>query len=809
MSYHLAMMTWLSEAAQDARYGARMLRRTPLTTTATIATLAIGLGLTAVVFSLVNAVLLRPLAAPDPDRLVWVVTRDDQSPFPMAMVVGPDFADWKAHARTFDRMVAYTIGDETVAASGAAALRARIARVTDDFWSLSGARVEHGRLSTATEGPALVVSHQFFENVFGGDPARLGGRVTVDGRSAMIVGVLARDFRFHFPPSPFLPEHQPIDAFSVMRVETTGRQMQLLNVVGRLQPDVSLETARAEIGVLRARAARANPERPGHSAQLIMTPLAAELVGGARRGLVVLFLAGAFVLLIVCANVASLLLGRATRRRGEMAVRTSLGATRARLGRQLLAESLVLAAFGTAAGLVLAQWGIRAAIAFVPHAIPRLAEATLDGSVLLFTIGLGVATACLFTCGPLVALWTTGAAAALSESGRHSTEARSPRLALCLAGTQIALAFVLLAGAGLLLKTFWRLHAYPPGFHPDRVLVLNIQLSGPRYEVAEQRKAYATNFLGAVQALPGVRSASLSTHGDLISMLKVDGAPPPVTDQQMIRSSTVITSTSAGLADVIGLEIRSGRWLQAHEPAPVVVINEAASRRDFPGSNPIGRRIEVDEAGLRTVVGVVGDAPFTELGVPAAPEVFVPYTDGDLYRLGGLIHTDGDPRALAQTIRTIVSELDRSQSVNDLKTLEQALAESIRPRRFNTVLVVVLGATALVLALLGVYAVVALGVAGRVREIGVRVAIGATRADIARLIVRQGAIAIAAGASVGLSAAAVLTRWMENLLYEVSPLDPHVFLATGVLLVGAALLAAWIPARAAARLDPIDALRRE
>ena len=495
-----------------------------LTTTAAIVTLAIGLGLTAVVFSLMNAVLLRPLAAPDPDRLVWVATRDDRSPFPMAMVVGPDFADWKAQARSFDRMVAYTIGDETVATSGTAALRARIAHVTDDFWSLSGARLEHGRLATATEGLALVVSHRFFETAFGGNPARLGGRVTVDGRAATIVGVLMRDFRFHFPPSPWLPEHQPVDAFSVMRVETTGRQMQLLNVVARLQPDVSLERARAEIGVLRARAARANPERPGHSAQLILSPLAEELVGGARRGLVVLFLAGTFVLLIVCANIAGLLLGRAARRHGEMAVRTSLGATRARLARQLLAESLVLAAFGTAAGVVLAQWGIRAAIALVPHAIPRLAEATIDGTVLLFTVGLGVATACLFTCGPLVPLWTTGAAEAPSEAGRHSTAARSPRLALFLAGTQIALAFVLLAGAGLLLKSFWRLHAYPPGFHPDRVLVLNIQLSGPRYEQAEQRKAYATSFLDAVQALPGVRGVSLSTHGDLISMLKVEGA---------------------------------------------------------------------------------------------------------------------------------------------------------------------------------------------------------------------------------------------------------------------------------------------
>jgi putative ABC transport system permease protein len=802
------MRTWLAQAAQDARYGARLFRRTPLTTAAAIVTLALGLGLTAVVFSLVNAVLLRPLAAPDSDRLVWVATRDEQSPFPMAMVVGPDFADWKAHARSFDQMVAYTIGDETIAASGTA-LRARTARVTDDFWSLSGARLEHGRPATATEGsPALVVSYRFFENVFGGDPARLGGRVTVDGRPATIVGVLARDFRFHFPPSPWLPEHQPIDAFSVMRVETGGRQMQLLNVVARLRPDVSLERARAEIAVLRARAARANPGRPGQSAQLILSPLAEELVGGARRGLVVLFLAVTFVLLIVCANIASLLLGRAARRRGEMAVRTSLGATRARLARQLVAESLVLAAFGTAAGLVLAQWGIRAAIALVPHAIPRLAEATIDGSVLAFTIGLGAATACLFTCGPLVPLWTTGAPEALSEAGRHSTAARSPWLALCLAGAQIALAFVLLAGAGLLLKSFWRLHAYPPDFHPDRVLVLNVQLSGPRYEEGAQRKAYATSFLDAVRALPGVRAVSLSTHGDSISLLKVEGAPA-TSDQQMVRSSTLITSTSAGLADVLGLEILSGRWLRDHESAPVVVVNEAVARRDFPGSNAIGRRIEVDEAGPRTIVGVVGDAPFTELGKPVAPEVFVPYADGELYRLGGLIRTDRAPRDVAPTIRTIVSALDRSQSVYDLRTLEQALADSIRPRRFNTVLVVVLGATAWALALVGIYAVVALGVAGRVREIGVRVAIGAGRADIVRLIVRQGAIATAGGAVVGLATAAALTRWLESLLYDVSPLDSQVLLGTGVLLVGAALLASWIPARAAARLDPVDALRRE
>ena len=606
-------------------------------TAAAIVTLALGLGLTAVVLSLVNAVLLRPLAAPDPDRLVWVATRDDQSPFPMAMVVGHDFADWKAHARSFNRMVAYTIGDETVAASGTAA-RARIARVTDDFWSLSGARLEHGRLATATEGPALVVSHRFFEDIFGGNPARLGGRITVDGRPAAIVGVLAPDFRFHFPASPWLPEHQPIDAFSVMRVQPSGRQVQLLNVVARLQPDVSLEQARAEIDVLRAAAAQANPGRPWQSATLIVSPLAEELVGGARRGLVVLLLAVTFVLLIVCANIAGLLLGRAARRRGEMAVRTSLGATRARLARQLLAESLVLAALGTGAGLLLARWGIGAAIALVPHAIPRLAEATIDTRVLVSMVAIGVATACLFACGPLACRsWTTRPAEALSESGRQSTATRSPRLALWLAGTRMALAFVLLAGAGLLLKSFWRLHAYPAGFQPDRVLVLNVQLSGPRYEEDAQRKAYATSFLDGLRAVPGVRRVALSTHGDSISMLKVEGGPPATSQEQIARSSSLITSTSAGLADVLGLETLRGRWLRDDEPAPVVVINDAVARRDFPGSDPIGRRVEVDEAGPRAIVGVVANAAFTELGVPVAPEVFVPYTDGGLYRLVGLV----------------------------------------------------------------------------------------------------------------------------------------------------------------------------
>ena len=529
-------------------------------TTAAVVTLALGLGLTAVVVSLVNAVLLRPLAAPDPDRLVWVATRDDQSPFPMAMVVGPDFADWKAHARSFDRMVAYTIGDETIAASGTAA-RARIAQVTDDFWSLSGARLEHGRLATATEGPALVVSHRFFEGIFGGDPARLGGRVTVDRRAPRLSACSAR---FPFPISTVAvaartPAHRRVlrDAGPNERPSDAAAEL-----VARLQPDMSLEQARAEIDVLRTRAARPIRDAPAVGAA---DPVPAR--GGARRRRTARSRRAApgrdVVLLIVCANIAGL---RSDERRGGEANggRTSLGATRARLARQLLPRawcsrcSAPARARSRTVGLApRSRWcrtrcrvsrkrrwtqgaGVHVAIGVRPPSVRvRSARAALDH-----------------------------APGRSAEQIRAASTAGAESAHGALAGRDAdALAFVLLAGAGLLLKSFSRLHAYPAGFHPDRVLVLNVQLSGPRYEEDAQRKAYATSFL---DGLGGARrSPGIALHARRIDQhAEGRGAAAGHFGRTDGRSSTLITSTSAGLADVLGLETLSGRWLRDDEPAP-------------------------------------------------------------------------------------------------------------------------------------------------------------------------------------------------------------------------------------------------
>jgi putative ABC transport system permease protein len=802
------LLSLLAQAAQDVRYGARLLARAPLLTAAAVCTLALGLAMTVVVFSVVNAVLLQPLAAPFSERLVTIATVDEHSPMPMAIVLGPDFVHWRTHAQSFDSMVAYGVSDEPVV-TRTGATRARVAMVSEDFWTISGARLAHGRLPTRGEDRALVVSHEFFANELGSDPGRVGSAITYDGKPASIVGVLAPDFRFHFPPSPWAPELRPTELYRLGQIqENMGEQIQLINVVGRLKSGVTIEAARAELEVLRARAAQGQPPRPDRAARLQITPLDEALVGSARRALLVLMLAVTFVLLIVCANVATLLLGRAAGRRTEIAIRAAVGATRARLARQLLVESVMLAALGGAAGLVLARWGLGAAIAIVPHAVPRIGEAAIDVRVLLVAALAACSSALLFGCAPLFSLWRV-APGNMSESVHPTSPSRTRRAALYLAAAQIALAFVLLTGAGLLLKSLWRLHAYPEGFEPRRVLVMNVQLSGARYAEGTQQRAYTAEVLRTVRAASGVESVGISTHGEMLGMVRVDGAPNQTTQEDMARATTFITSTSSGFAAAVGMRIVRGRWLQDDEPAPVVVINEAAARRDFPGQDPIGRRIHFDDTAGRTIVGVAADTKHSELDVPAAPEAYVPYQEGGVFRFMLFARSTGDARDQGPAIRTLVSGVDPTQPVYDVMSLEQALSASIRPRRFNTIVLTVIGATAFVLALVGVYATVALGVAGRVREIGVRIAIGADRGDVMRMILAQGTSAAAAGVIVGLAAAFVLTRSMKSLLFEVTPLDPQVLAAAALTLLAAALAACWIPARAAARIDPIAALRRE
>ncbi len=804
---------WLQQLLQDVRYGLRMSRRNPGFTAVVVLTLALGIGMNTAVFSVFNAVLLRPLAYPNPERLVSISTYDDRSPFPTDAVLGPDFVDWRDQAVSFEHVVAYDQGDETLVTRGIAT-QTRIAMVSEGFWELSAAKPVLGRLPARGERNTILVSHRFFERSFQGDPDAVGESVTLDGRQVTIVGVLSDEFLFQLP-SPTWPGFEPkdLDGFRTEAIQAQSRTgpIQLLTVIGKLKPGVTIERARAEIETIRQRTAQAHPAYPANRATLRLVSLQEELVGQARLALWVLMAAVGVVLLIACANVANLLLGRASARQKEIAIRTSLGAGRTRVFRQLLVESLVLALLGGATGLLLARWALGVMVGLMPQAVPRLAESTIDGGVVAFTMGSLLMTVVLFGVGPAAALWKVDYDV-LNDGARGSSRtSRSPRVGTWLVAVEMALAVVLLTGAGLLAKSFWRLNAHPPGFEPQHVLVMKVQHSGPHYREAAQQREYAHEFLRRVQAIPGVSSASLSTHGDTLTVALVEGAPQAPQQEMMRRSSALLNATSEGFADVMGLRVLHGRWISDTDSQSAVVVNESLARRDFPGQDAVGRRIKIGDprASSVTIVGVVADLKYSRLDASSQPEIYVHYSSSPMSRFTVVVRTAGDPLALAPTIWKSVSDIDKTQPVSDVMTLEQSLADSISPRRFNLTLLGTFAAAALLLALVGIYGVIAYSVTERTHEIGVRIALGAERRHVVRMVIRQGMTIALAGIAIGTVGAALLTRYMENLLFDVKPADPGTFVSVAVLLAATAFIACWGPALKAALIDPIIALRCE
>lgn len=804
---------WLQQLLQDARYGVRMLRRNPGFTAIVILTLALGIGMNSAVFSVFNAVLLRPLAYPNPERLVWLSTYDDRSPFPMDTVLAPDFVDWRDQAASFEHVVAYGQSDETFV-TGDIAIQARIAMVSEGFWELSAARPVLGHLPARGELNTILVSHRFFERSLQSDPSAIGQSVTLQGRPVTIVGVLSDDFLFQLP-SPKWRGFEPkdLDGYRTEAIQAQGRTgpIQLLSVIGKLKPGATIEGARSEIETIRYRTAQAYPTYRANRATLRVVPLQQELVVQARLALWVLTAAVGLVLLIACANVANLLLGRACARQKEIAIRASLGAGRTRIFRQLLVESLVLALFGGATGLLLARWALGVIVGLMPQAVPRLAESTIDGWVLAFTVGSSLVTVVVFGVGPAAALWKVNYDVLKGGARTSSRASRSPRVGTWLVAVEMALAVVLLIGAGLLVKSFWKLNAHPAGFEPQHVLVLKVQHSGPRYREAEQQRQYVHEFLRIVQAIPGVSSASLSTHGDTLTVALVEGAPPVPPEEMMRRSSALLNATSEGFADVMGLRVVKGRWLSDTGSRSAVVVNESLARRDFPGQDPVGKRIKIDDpqAPPVTIMGVVADLKYSKLDANSQPEIYVHYSSGRMSRFTAVVRTAGDPLSLAPTIWKSVAGIDKTQPLSDVMTLEQSLADSIRPRRFNLTLLGTFAATALLLALIGIYGVIAYSVAQRKHEIGVRIALGAQRCQVVRMVIRQGMTIALAGIVVGGAGAVLLTRYMENLLYEVKPADPGTFAGVAGLLAATAFIACWGPALKAALIDPITALRSE
>ena len=801
---------WAEQLLQDLRYALRTVRRHPGFAAVVILTLAVAIGMNTAMFSVFNAVVLRPLGYPSPDRLVWLSTVGMDGE--LGLVTGPDFVDWREAAQSFDRMVAYGNTDYTLALPHGAT-RVRAAMVTGDFWDLSGATPAAGRLPRPEDREVVVLSHGFARRWFAGDADLIGKTLTLGGGQVTIVGVLPEHFRFHFPASAWVARPGDVDIYRPMLVSAArAGQVQLLNVVARLKTGTTLERAHAEVDAIRTRIAQANPNPFDDQRMLRVVPLHEQLIGPAGRGLRVLQGAVAFVLLIACANVANLLLARASIRHREIAVRVALGAGRVRVLRQLLVETLVLAVLGSAAGLLIAPLGVAVILGIDPQAIPRLAETTIDGRVLVVVLGTSVLTALLFGLAPAPGLWKMDPHDALKAGNRAGWPGLTGvRSRMILVAGEVALALVLLIGAGLMLNSAWRMNAYPAGFEPQRILSARMELTGPQYSQPQRQFAFADALLERLQSVPGVEAASLSTHGSsMTAALMVDGEARPTAEELARKAPIMINSTSAALKQVMGFRLVRGRWFTDGEPA--AVLNESLMRRDFSGRDPIGRRIRLSESGPPlTIVGIVADLKYSALDAPAEPEVYVPYArvEDGLFDFTVLVLGTTDPRALAPSLQTLISDIDKTQVPHELVSLEQALAESIAPRRLNLVLFGTFASAALFLALVGIYGVMAYSVTQRMHEIGVRMALGAQRTDVVRMVVRQGMRVTLAGIAAGIAGALMLTRLMESLLYEVQPTDPLTFAVVTAALATIGFCACCLPGLKAARVDPVITLRNE
>ncbi len=797
---------------QDVRFGCRMMMRNPGFTAVVVLTLALGIGVNTAIFSVAHTVLFEPLPYPNPERILWLTNYDQRGR--SELVAGPDYFDWHNQARSLDAIMAYDYGNEKLAV-GDDTRQILVARILGDFWTVMGVHPVLGRTFTPGEPNVIILGYRLFERQFASDPHIIGQSVSLDGDPVTVIGVLPKDFRFLFPTQgvfgPRLSSWE-MEAYAPDTTpeasQTRQAPMAILNVVGKRKLDTPIESVRAELQGIQTRVAVQMPMFY-NNVKLRVLPLRDRLGEGTRPALLVLLASVGFVLLIACVNAANLLLARATTRQREISIRAALGAGRMRVVRQFLTESLMLALAGGAAGLLLARWGITFIARFGPSDVPRLREVAINGWVLGFTLVTSVLTGLVFGIGPALSSSKTSLNEVLKESSRTSTGLASRRMRGLLVAGELALALVLLTGAGLMVKSFWRMNVRTPGFDPANTLVMKLALSGPKYRTPEAGITYMQELLRRLDGAPGVTFAGISGAGST-DAAPLDGAPPaPPGQAPMVISFRAV---SVGYLHAVGMRLVQGRWMTDHEPADVVMVNESVARRVFGREDPVGKHIGVSfnpaTPSKSTIIGVVADLKYAKLDADPGPEVYVPYRQLPLFGSGDVvIRTTGDPRALAPDLRKLISDIDRAEPVSEVMTLEQALANSIAPRRFNMILLATFASIAVLLAAVGIYAVMSYAVTQRTQEIGVRMALGARQDEVVRMVVTQGMGVIAAGVVVGLAAALVLTRLMAGLLYDVKPSDPQTFVVVCIALAGAALLACWIPARKAARVDPVVALR--
>lgn len=792
---------WLDRLSQDLRYGVRTLRNHRAFSAVVILTLALGIGANTAIFSAVDTVLLRPLPYPAPDRVVWIANQSPQGG--RSQVNFADYLDWRDQSHSFDALMAEDFTGNRTLADGDEASPAYAASVSGDFAALTGARPVLGRLFAPSELNALVLSHAYFEQRFHSDPSAVGRTVTFDGAPATIVGVLPAGFWFYGRgPRPDVFQASPLSAANQVRGKGPNS---LVIVTGRLKPGVSLEAARAEVAGIQARSLAQWAKlgiRPPSGLVLQVRPLRDRMVEDSRPALLVLMAAVGFVLLIACANVANLLLARSASRQREITIRAALGAGRWRVARQLLTESVLLAIAGGAAGLLLARWAAQLLARFGPSNIPRLQEISVDARVLVFAALVSVFTGLFFGAAPALALSKTKLHDVLKESSRTASTSRATRWSrVVMAAGEIALALVLLTGAGLMVKSFWRMNQLPAGFDPARLVVMKISLTGPAYASKPQQIAYYEEALRRLAGVPGVELAGAG-NSPLMGVVSLDGTSidpdaPPVT--------TTIHSASEDYLRAIGIRLVEGRAMSDSEPDPAAVVNQAFVRLIARGQNPLGKHTQ-----WGTIVGVVTDLKYSKLDAEPGPEIYVPYRQSVYIQAMDLVvRSRRDPHALEPELREAVAGIDKSQPVYGIQTLEESLADSIAPRRFNMLLLAIFATIAVLLAAVGIYGVLSYTVAQRTQEIGVRIALGARQSEVVGMVVRQGMWVTGGGVLAGLGGALWLTRLMTGLLYGVQPWDVPTFAVVCGTTIVAALAACWIPARRAAQVDPVIALRYE
>ncbi|HKS27515.1 MAG TPA: ABC transporter permease [Pyrinomonadaceae bacterium] len=807
---------------QDIRYGYRMLWKNPGFTLVAIIALALGIGANSAIFSVVNAILLKPLPYKDPQQLV-IINHNYPKLNLRATVSAPGYVYYRDHAQSFSDVAATAGWSANLTGGGGEPERLQGMQVTTNLFPMLGAQPARGRAFTAQESQpgnhrVVVLSDALWQRRFGSDPAIVNQTVTLNGESYTVVGIMPPSFQYAREMGQMIDLYSPI-AFTPEQLSNDNAGLEYLTVMARLKPGVSIPQAQAELNTIADQLRQVFDTGDSSVWGLTLRSYNELVIGEIRPALFILLAAVAFVLLIACANVANLLLARAAVRQKEIAIRAAMGASRMRIVRQLLTESTLLSVAGGVLGLLLAVWGVDLLLKVNGNKLPRAHEIGLDVNVLLFTLGVSLLTGIFFGLAPAFQTSKTDLHETLKEGGRSGTGTAHRGLRNLLVVAEMALTVVLLVGAGLLVRSFLRLEQVNPGFQPQNILAMQLSLPANKYPEAKQRDAFYQQMLAEVGSLPGVKSVGGVSvlpmgAGGNSRTFTIEGREAPEGQQSPHGDSWAATSD---YFKTMSIPLVKGRYFTEGDTAAspnVVIIDEELARKFFPNEEPVGRRITYDDptspdAKWREIVGVVGHVKSRGLEGETRPQFYFPYHQVTQAAMYLVVQTQAEPASMAGSVRGAIQKVDKDLPVFRVTTMERLVAESLAQRRFATFLLGVFASVALVLAVVGLYGVMSYSVTQRTREIGLRMALGASARDVLKMVVGQGMMLVVIGLGIGLVASFLLTRVMSSILFDISATDPLTFILISLLLVTVAFLASYIPARRAMRVDPMTALRYE